>query len=113
MTAFDEDEQLYSDLDWYAIDRDERIGQFSTAGHRLLPPSFAANREMTDKLSDYFEGLPFGERDFLICPNLKKNSLAHKDMPTFSAEFQMTTFDLAKHFGKRMQSFKRFIFIRQ
>lgn len=47
MTAFDEDEQLYSDLDWYAIDRAGRLGQFSTAGHRLLPPSFAANKEMT------------------------------------------------------------------
>lgn len=104
MTAFDEDEQLYSDLDWYAIDRDGRVGQFLTAGNRLLPPSFASNREMTEKLSDYFESLPFGEKDYFICPNLKKNSLAHKNMSVFSAEFQMTTFDLAKHFSKRMAS---------
>ena len=104
MTVFTEFEQWEFDLDWYAIDRDENIGQFSTAGHRLLPPSFASNKEMTKKLSNYFESLPFGERDFFICPNLKKNSLAHKDMSDFSAEFQMTTFDLAKHFGKRMAS---------
>lgn len=75
MTAFDEDEQLYSDLDWYAIDRDERLGQFSTAGHRLLPPSFAANKEMTDKLSEFFENLPFKYGNYTICPALRRNNL--------------------------------------
>lgn len=75
MTAFDEDEQLYSDLDWYAVDRDGRIGQFSTAGHRLLPPSFASNKEMTEKLSEYFERLPFKYGNYIICHDFKRNNL--------------------------------------
>lgn len=75
MTAFDEDEQLYSDLDWYAIDRDGRLGQFSTAGHRFLPPSFAANKEMTEKLSAYFENCPYKFGNYAICPDLKENNL--------------------------------------
>lgn len=79
MAAFTEDEQWESDLDWYAIDRDERIGQFLTAGHRLLPPSFGSNKEMTEQLSDYFESLPFDKTSFIICPNFKKNDLMHKD----------------------------------
>lgn len=103
MTAFDEDEQLYSDLDWYAIDRDGNIGQFSTAGHRLLPVSFASNKEMTEKLSNYFESLSFGERDFFICPSLKNNSLALKNMFNLSFEAKQMS-DISKHFGKRMAS---------
>lgn len=75
MTAFDEDEQLYSDLDWYAIDRDGRLGQFATAGHRLLPPSFASNKEMTEKLSAYFENYPYKFGNYTICSDLKKNNL--------------------------------------
>lgn len=78
MSAFTEDEQWHSDLDWYAIDRDGRIGQFLTAGNRLLPPSFASNKEMTEQLSDYFENLAFEKNSFIICPNFKKNSLTHK-----------------------------------
>ena len=75
MTTFDKDEQLYSDLDWYAIDRDGRIGQFATAGHRLMPPSFAANKEMTEKLSAYFENHPYKFGNYTICPDFKKNNL--------------------------------------
>lgn len=75
MTAFDEDEQLCSDLDWYAIDRDGRIGQFATAGHRLLPISFASNKEVTEKLSAYFENYPFKFGNYIICPDLKRNNL--------------------------------------
>ncbi len=75
MTAFTEEEQEVSDLDWYAIDRDGKIGQFATAGHRLLPPSFASNKEMTEKLSAYFENYPFKFGKHNICPDLKKNNL--------------------------------------
>lgn len=75
MSAFTKEEQEVSNLDWYAIDRDGRIGQFATAGHRLLPPSFASNKEMTEKLSAYFESHPFKFGNYTICPDLKKNNL--------------------------------------
>ena len=102
--TFEDDEQWYSDLDWYAIDRNESIGQFSTAGHRLLPPSFASNKEMTEKLSNYFESLTFGDKNFLICPDLKKNACAFKDMTNISFEAAMQINDTSKHFAKRMAS---------
>lgn len=71
--AFTEDEQWHSDLDWYAVDKDGNIGQFLTGGHRLLPSSFASNKEVSEKLSHYFDNLPFTDKDFVYCPNLEKN----------------------------------------
>ena len=73
MTAFTEDEQEYGDLDWYAVDEQGNVGEFLTGGHRLLPPSFASNKEISETLSDYFGNLPFEEGDFTFCPNLEKN----------------------------------------
>lgn len=79
MTAFTEFEQWEFDLDWYAIDRDGRIGQFLTGGHRFLPPSFSSNKEMTEILSNYFENLPFERNSYLICPDFKKNDRTHEN----------------------------------
>jgi hypothetical protein len=73
MTAFTEDEQLDSDLDWYAVDEQGNVGEFLTGGARLLPPSFSSNREISEKLSEYFRNLPFQEGDFTFCPDLEKN----------------------------------------
>lgn len=69
--AFDEVEQLTSDLDWYAVDRDGRIGHFMTGGSRLLPLKIAADKTALIMLHDYFETLSFSEGDFKFCPQAK------------------------------------------
>lgn len=93
MTAFTQDEQWYSDLDWYAVDKQGNIAQFLTGGHRLLPPSFSLDRELSEKLTDYFDNLPFTEGDFVFCPNLERN------MRDFEANRMNKNF---MHFSKKM-----------
>jgi len=50
-----EDEQLYSDFDWFCVDNEGFIGHFTTAGFKRLPKSVAACREDLDSLMRYFK----------------------------------------------------------
>jgi hypothetical protein len=81
MTAFTEDEQWDSDLDWFAIDRDGKIGHFTSVGWRLLPPSIASSKENLGKIFDYFDQMEI-KNGYLVCPNLQTH-LAKLSIDTF------------------------------
>ena len=70
MTAFTEDEQWHNDLDWFAVDKDGRIGHFANVGHRLLPPGIGKSREDLSLLVSYFEAIE-PSNGFSLCPHLQ------------------------------------------
>ncbi|MEO8649071.1 MAG: hypothetical protein ABI539_07900 [Acidobacteriota bacterium] len=72
MDGVSEEEQLYSDLDWYATDRDGRIGQFLTGGAKLLPPLVALDKNALNRLSEYFRALK-ENGDSTFCPDFHRN----------------------------------------
>ncbi len=73
MTAFTEDEQWYSDLDCFAVDKNGRIGHFTSVGWRLLPPTIAKNKEDWQTVLDYFKSLPKQQNSYTICPKLQRH----------------------------------------
>ena len=50
----DEQEEFTRDWDWYAVDQDEHIGHFTSAGMRVLPRSVKQDRETTEIIARYF-----------------------------------------------------------
>ena len=78
MTAFTEEEQWSSDLDWFAIDKHGKIVHFTSVGWRLLPPSIAESKENLEKVFDYFDKLNFSENHFEICPDLQNHLVKDK-----------------------------------
>lgn len=58
MTSFSYLELTTLDLDWFAIDAEERIGHFMTSMSPCVPPQVASSKENLKKLYDYFEHLP-------------------------------------------------------
>jgi hypothetical protein len=51
------DTQAGTDFDWFAVDEDELIGHFTTAGFKQLPTSVASSAEDLKLLIDYFENV--------------------------------------------------------
>ncbi len=82
MSAFSEQEQIYSDLDWFAIDKGNRIAHFTTVGGRLLPPTVAESKEELEMLFNYFSSLPIEINAFESCPTLQK-SIETVSIPDF------------------------------
>jgi hypothetical protein len=52
-----EDEQSYTDFDWFWIDDNGNIGHFASAGHKAIPFTVAESVEDLKYLTDFFEGL--------------------------------------------------------
>ena len=50
----DKEQEFSRDWDWYALDQDERIGHFTSAGLRALPNSVKKDREATEMIARYF-----------------------------------------------------------
>lgn len=47
------------DIDWFGVDRDGRVGHFTTFGAGCLPAVVAADAEALDRLYDFFtDGMP-------------------------------------------------------
>jgi hypothetical protein len=78
MTAFNEFEQLDYDLDWFAVDKDGKVGHFTTGGFQFLPPSVAKSKENLEEVSDFVKGLVIIEGNYATCPDLLK----HLDIKT-------------------------------
>jgi len=72
MTIFTESEQYYSDLDWFAVDKNGLIAQFTTGANRLLPSVVAQNKENWQVLFSYFEQLK-SRSEFEINSDLRKH----------------------------------------
>jgi hypothetical protein len=53
----DEGEEFSRDWDWYAVDLDQQIGHFTTAGIRSLPSSVKRDRCATEAVGVYFQEL--------------------------------------------------------
>lgn len=71
MDPFTEIEQEVTDLTWYAIDAEGRIGHFTTGGSMLLPPSITESKEVLERINTYFCTLPiFRESNYVVCPDL-------------------------------------------
>jgi hypothetical protein len=62
-------DQEVSDFDWFAVDRDNYLVHFASAGGRL-PNSVAVSRENLDLLKSYFLGLPvlFSKSEIFVAP---------------------------------------------
>ena len=84
MTAFSEQEQYYSDLDWFAADKDDKIGHFTTGGDKSLPPAIAKSKENWKKLLDYFVKIE-PVHNFEMSPDLDKHlsQLSFKSLDKF------------------------------
>jgi hypothetical protein len=55
-----EDEQMWTDFDWYCVDSEGRIGHFASAGFKRLPPSVAQSAEDLCFLNEFFHQLSTG-----------------------------------------------------
>ena len=53
-----DDEQNYKDLDWYCVDSEGRVGHFTSAGFKRIPPSVAESAEGLNLLHEFFSTLP-------------------------------------------------------
>lgn len=89
MTAFSEQEQYYSDLDWFAVDKDGKIGHFTTGGDKLLPPTISSSKENWKKLLNYFEQLE-AIYEFEKSPDLEKHlsQLSFKSLDKFLESYK-------------------------
>jgi len=52
-----EEEQSYTDFDWFCLDEADHIGHFATAGFKSLPLSVARSAENLESLTQFFMGL--------------------------------------------------------
>lgn len=57
MTHFTKTEQAVTDFEWFAVDKNECIGVFTTGGDIDLPLNIAAEKETYEKILTYFENL--------------------------------------------------------
>jgi hypothetical protein len=77
--GFDEDEQWTKDLSWFAVDIAGKIGHFTTGGEKLLPPKVAKNKQLWEKINEYFNSLSsLEEENYLVCSDLSHH---RKDCP--------------------------------
>ena len=62
-------DQEVSDFDWFAVDSDNYLVHFASAGGRL-PNSVASSKENLDLLKSYFLGLPilFAQAEIFVAP---------------------------------------------
>jgi hypothetical protein len=60
-------EQAISDFDWFAIDQDDNIAHFASAGGRL-PRSVAISAEDNTFVTTYFQSLTAADNAFVINP---------------------------------------------
>jgi hypothetical protein len=52
-----EDEQTYTDFDWFCVDLCGNVGHFTSAGYKAIPSSVARSAEDLRFLTDFFAGL--------------------------------------------------------
>ena len=51
-----EDEQSYTDFDWFCVDDNGNVGHFASAGYKAIPSTVAESAEDLKYLTDFFEG---------------------------------------------------------
>lgn len=56
--AISELEEEASDYDWFAVDREGRVGHFTTGGFGVLPRSVAASSDDHKAITEFFRSLP-------------------------------------------------------
>lgn len=90
MVAFTQLEQYYSDLDWFAVDKDGKIGHFTTGGNKLLPPTIAKSKETWRKLLNYFEKIEL-IHDVEKSPDLDKHlsQISFKSLDKFLESYKL------------------------
>lgn len=52
-----DEEQIYTDFDWFCVDADGHVGHFASAGFKQLPPSVAESAEDLALVNGFFTEL--------------------------------------------------------
>jgi hypothetical protein len=54
MVISDEDQEV-TDFDWFAVDKDGRVGHFTTGGDGVFPRTVAASSDELQFITDFFQ----------------------------------------------------------
>jgi hypothetical protein len=80
-----EDEQTYKDIDWYCVDSEGRVGHFTSAGFKLIPPSVAESAEDLKLLDEFFGQLAPDDEGHVLDEHLTPDKRTERYLRSFVA----------------------------
>jgi hypothetical protein len=94
-----EDEQSYTDFDWFCVAPSGNVGHFTSAGYKSIPPSVSVSAEDLRLLSDFFEGLNVTPGAHTLDGHLMPECLTNRYLHSFIAMANrgLYSFDIESH----------------
>jgi hypothetical protein len=94
-----EDEQIYKDLDWYCVDGEGRVGHFTSAGYKQIPPSVAESAEDLEFLNKFFRQLSAVREGHELDEQLTQDKRTERYLQSFvaMAERGLYSFDIESY----------------
>jgi hypothetical protein len=94
-----EEEQSYTDFDWFCVDKSGNIGHFASAGFKSLPRSVICSAEDLALLKIFFKGLPAMSSGHFLDSNLEPEKRTERQTRSFvdMADRGLFSFDIESY----------------